>query len=110
PPHPEYPSGHAADCFTGAFVLQAALPFVRGPILYSAQPGRPPEENVGMGQHAQGPEPGTEPGRDTVRRFPSFAAAAEECSNARIWSGAHIRPADEEARRLGTMIARRAMT
>jgi hypothetical protein len=105
PPHPEYPSGHAADCFTGAAVLAAAFPDVHGPIVYKAQSGHPPEDNVGMGQHAQG----FEPGNAGVRRFPNFAAAAEECSESRLWAGAHIRAADEESRRLGAVIAHRAL-
>ncbi|MBV8914910.1 MAG: vanadium-dependent haloperoxidase [Acetobacteraceae bacterium] len=105
PPHPEYPSGHAADCFVGAAVLAASFPDVHGLIVYRAQPGRPPEDHVGMGQHAQG----FEPAGTGERRFPSFAAAAEECSESRIWAGAHIRAADEESRRVGTAIARRAV-
>jgi hypothetical protein len=105
PPHPEYPSGHAADCFIGAAVLTAAFPDVQGPIVYKAQPSRAPEQNVGMGQHAQG----FEPGGAGARRFPSFAAAAEECSQSRLWAGAHFRAANEESRRLGGVIARRAL-
>ena len=91
PPHPEYPSGHAADCFTGAAVLQAALPNLRGPVVYVAQAGRPTSDDVGMGQHAQGRDAGEE----LPRRFPDLATAAEECSNSRIWAGAHFRSADE---------------
>jgi hypothetical protein len=105
PSHPEYPSGHAADCFTGAAVLAAAFPDVHGPIFYKAQPGRPPEQNIGMGQHAQGSASASV----SERRFPSFAAAAEECSESRIWAGAHMRAADEESRRVATAIARRAI-
>ncbi|MFT8245022.1 vanadium-dependent haloperoxidase [Roseomonas sp. BN140053] len=106
PPHPEYPSGHATDCFTGANVLEKSFPDVTGPVIYTAQTGTAPEENVGMGQHAQPNGPGINP----RRRFRSFAAAAEECANSRIWVGAHIRPAAEESRRLGAMIGARAMT
>ena len=104
PPHPEYPSGHASDCFTGAAVLQELMPGLRSGITYVAQAGRPSNDQVGMGQHAQG----VDPGAANSRSFLTLAAAAEECSNSRIWAGAHFRPADEEARRVATMIARRA--
>lgn len=104
PPHPEYPSGHAADCFAGAAVLGAAFPDLRGPVVYFAQSGRPADDEVGMGQHAQG----RDEGGNTARRFPDLAAAAEECSDSRIWAGAHFRSADEESRRVAQEIARRA--
>ena len=104
PPHPEYPSGHATDCFAGAFTLQRAMPDLVGPVTYVVQLGAPPEDNVGMGQHPQ-----SRPQAQAPRRvFSNLAAAAEECSDSRIWSGAHIRAADEESRRLGRMIAERA--
>ena len=104
PPHPEYPSGHASDCYTGAYTLQAAMPDLRAPITYVAQPGAPASDNVGMGQHAQ-----TRPQTRAPRRtFPTLLDAAEECANSRIWAGAHFRPANEESRRVGQMIARRA--
>lgn len=104
PPHPEYPSGHATDCFAGAYTLQQALPDLPGPITYIVQLGVPPEDNVGMGQHPQA-RPQTQAPR---RTFPNLAAAAEECSDSRVWSGAHIRAAEEESRRLGRLIADRA--
>jgi hypothetical protein len=56
-----------------------------------------------MGQHSQSARP-----EAAQRSFPSLAAMAEECSDSRIWAGAHIRAADEEARRLGRWIAARA--
>src|SRR4051812_2743148 len=34
PPFPEYPSGHAADCFVGAGYLEAAFPDLRESIRY----------------------------------------------------------------------------
>ncbi len=43
PAHPEYPSGHASDCFTRSDVLQGAFPDLQGPVAYVAQVGRPPE-------------------------------------------------------------------
>ncbi len=104
PPHPEYPSGHASDCFTGAYTLTAAMPDV-GAVTYVVQLGMPPSDNVGMGQHPQA-RPET---KAPQRSFPSLRAAAEECSDARVWSGSHIRAADEESRRLGTLIAERAL-
>ena len=106
PPHPEYPSGHAADCFTGAFMLQAAFPGVTGPISYVAQPGRPPSDvAMNMGQHSMLADSGIR----AKRTYPSLAAMAEDCSDSRIWAGAHFRAADEEARRLGHLIAKRAI-
>lgn len=101
PPHPEYPSGHASDCFTGAYSLAASMPDIGGPITYIVQPGVPPAENVGMGQHAQSRAGAAGP----FRIYPSLAAAAEDCSNSRVWSGAHIRAAEEESRRIGRMIS-----
>ena len=55
PAHPEYPSGHASDCFTGANVLRGAFPELKGPVAYVAQVGRPPEgpDANSMGQHSQ---------------------------------------------------------
>ena len=106
PPFPEYPSGHAADCYTGSAVLQGVFGREPGTVLYVAQPGNletPEARGIGMGQHAQ---PGT--GLNPARRFRSFAAAAGECAESRIWAGAHFRPAAEEARRLGDVIAARA--
>lgn len=106
PPHPEYPSGHAADCFTGAGVLAGV--FGRGvtPITYVAQSGMPQAEvaAIGMGQHAQ-------IGNLTAvgREFPSFEAIARECSLSRIWAGAHFRSGNREAERLGHEVAARAL-
>lgn len=106
PPFPEYPSGHAGDCFVGAGVLQAALPELRDtPVVYVALDGsKEPDTNpFGMGQHAQSGGLGGE------MTFPSLAAAAEDCSNSRIWSGAHFRSGDEESRRLAGHIVQRAL-
>ena len=106
PPHPEHPSGHAADCFTGAHVLAGV--FGRGitPVTYVAQSGMPQAEvaAIGMGQHAQ-------VGNLTAvgREFPSFEAAARECALSRIWAGAHFRSGNREAERLGREIAARAL-
>jgi hypothetical protein len=113
PPFPEYPSGHAADCYTGAGILETAFPGLNGPVLYIASTYIPPLRpdayanqtpgNFGMGQHAQivgdiGPS----------LTFPSLAAAAENCALSRIWAGAHFHAADNEANRLANLIDRRA--
>ena len=106
PPHPEYPSGHASDCFVGAFLLQAQFPRLAGPVAYVAQPGRPIEADaMGMGQHSLTADSGLR----AKRSYPSLAAMAEDCSDSRIWAGAHFRAADEEARRVARMIADRAL-
>lgn len=106
PPHPEYPSGHASDCYTGAGVLAGAFGPGLGPINYVAQSGMPQSEvaAIGMGQHAQiGNLASVE------RRFASLGDAARECALARIWAGAHFRAADDEAERLAREITRRAL-
>jgi len=107
PPFPEYPSGHAADCYTGSAILLATLGGELGSITYVAQAsGESPLDSlpVGMGQHGQ---PNNMIGR-FERRFPSLDAAAHECAESRIWAGAHFRPGIEEAYRLGRLIAARA--
>ena len=109
PPFPEYPSGHAADCYTGSTVLQALFGADVGAVTYVAQPADPAAAAIsptaGMGQHAQFGGARINP----ARRFRSLAAAAEECAASRIWAGAHFRFANEEARRLGTIIAGHAV-
>lgn len=106
PPFPEYPSGHAADCYTGSAILKMAFGEV-GPITYVAQTSSESPLDaltVGMGQHGQ---LGYTVGR-FERRYPSLDAAAEECAESRIWAGAHFRPGLEEADRLARHIAARA--
>ncbi len=107
PPHPEYPSGHAADCFVGATVLRDALPEL-GEVTYFAQPStvRSADLVMGMGQHEQLGDTGI----SRARRFPSIEAAAEECAESRILAGAHFRSSVEEARRVGSVITARAAT
>ncbi len=107
PAHPEYPSGHASDCFTGSDVLQGAFPDLQGPVAYVAQVGRPPEgpDANSIGQHAQYADSGL-PAR---REFPSLAEMAHECSNSRIWAGAHFRTANEESERVAARISARAL-
>lgn len=106
PPHPEHPSGHAADCFTGAGVLAGVFGRGMTPVTYVAQSGMPQAEvaAIGMGQHAQIGNLAA-----VQREFPSFEAIARECSLARIWAGAHFRSGNREAERLGREIAARAL-
>ncbi|MEO7243293.1 MAG: vanadium-dependent haloperoxidase [Variovorax sp.] len=104
PPFPEYPSGHASDCFTGSAMLQAAFGPEVSSVTYVSQRDRAPESAeviFGMGEHKQNVAVET----PLARSFPSLAAAAEECSNSRIWAGAHYRSGDEESRRLAGVIA-----
>ena len=107
PAHPEHPSGHASDCFTGSGVLRGAFPDLQGPVAYVAQVGRPPEgpDANSMGQHSQYADSGL-PAR---REYPSLAEMARECSNSRIWAGAHFRTANEESERLAARISKWAL-
>ena len=107
PAHPEHPSGHASDCFTGTDVLRGAFPDLQGPVAYVAQVGRPPEgpDANSMGQHLQYADSGL-PAR---REFASLAEMARECSDSRIWAGAHFRTANEESERLAARISERAL-
>lgn len=107
PAHPEYPSGHASDCFTGAYVLRGAFPELQGPVAYVAQVGRPPEgpDANSMGQHSQYADSGL-PAR---REYPGLAEMARECSDSRIWAGAHFRTANEESERVAARISARAL-
>ena len=104
PPHPEYPSGHACDCYVGAGLLRAV--FGDKPITYHPLGGKEPAfaAATGMGQHAQLGVPGA-----VLREFPSLSAAAQNCADSRIWAGAHLRSADEEARRIAGVIVERAL-
>ncbi len=107
PAHPEYPSGHASDCFTGSGVLAAAFPELQGPVAYVAQTGSPPEgpDANSMGQHAQYADSGL-PAR---REFPTLQAMARNCADSRIWAGAHFRTANEESERVAGRIVARAL-
>jgi hypothetical protein len=107
PNHPEYPSGHATDCFTGAALLQAVFGRNLGVVTYAYRPGPAlwgddsvPAITDGM----PGPDGQTE-GR---RRYAGVAAVAEECARSRVWAGVHFPAANEEGRRLGALIAARA--
>lgn len=107
PPHPDHSAGHAADCHTGAAVLQALFGREVGAITYAAQLG--PAEGDGTARDTGADaRSGTGAGTGERRRYPSLAAAAEECGRSRIWAGVHFPAAVEEARRLGAAIATRA--
>jgi hypothetical protein len=106
PDFPEYPSGHASDCATGAGVLRATFPRRRDPIVYFALPGPSvaDEDSHGMGQHVQGSAPSA-----TMFGFASIQAAADDCVESRVFAGAHFRPANDESRRLAAHIAQVAL-
>jgi hypothetical protein len=116
PPFPEYPSGHATDCYVGAGVLEAAFPDLAGPILYLSSAYMEPLDGLtipapitfGMGQHAQSAQ--AEAAGGSALRFASLAAAATNCSNSRIWAGAHFPAAEAESERLASIIVRRALS
>ena len=86
PGHPDYPSGHSADITAGTLVIAGLLG--EAPVRYQAidRQGRP------------------------TRDFPSLAAMLTECSDSRIWAGAHFRFACNEGQRIGRAIAARALT
>jgi hypothetical protein len=114
PPFPEYPSGHATDCFVGAGVLEDAFRDLSGPIVYissaymePASGSDPTVAAVSMGQHAQWGDAEAPGGRE--RAFPSLEAAASDCSNSRVWAGAHFAAAEIEAKRLASVIVQRAL-
>lgn len=88
PAHPEYPSGHAADCSTGAHMMKAF-------------PGKAPLTVAYTTMDRPAP---------MTLYFPSFDAVAAECAESRIWAGAHFRAANDEGQRLAAIIARRAST
>ncbi|MGI4954370.1 MAG: vanadium-dependent haloperoxidase [Janthinobacterium lividum] len=108
PPHPEYPSGHAADCYTGAALLQATLRLA-GPLTYTAQSApsvavRPAE----IWSSDMGMPPAPVELTPTPRRFATLQEAARQCADARIWAGAHFPSANEESRRIAALIVARA--
>jgi hypothetical protein len=117
PPFPEYPSGHATDCYVGAGVLEAVWPDLAGPIVYLSSAHLEPLDGTespaastsyGMGQHAQ-PLPTEAPGGSELR-FAGLAAVATNCASSRIWAGAHFAAAEIESKRLASIIIRRALS
>jgi len=105
PPFPEYPAGHGTDCFTGSMVLQDAFGPDLSAVTYQSQAGDLRlSMTIGADEHVP-------LGGDSIaaqRPFPSLIAAAEECAQSRIWAGVHFRSANDESRRLGTVIAKKA--
>ena len=97
PEHPEYPSGHASDCYTGASVLDGVFNRAAiGPVVYIAPgeasaPTQAPPLAMTMGLEMQA---GARPADRRV--FDSFDAIAEECAASRIWAGAHFAAARDE--------------
>jgi hypothetical protein len=87
PPHPDYPSGHSADCSTGARVLEGVFGAGVAPFDYPAVGAQP----------------------SSSRRFATFADAANECGESRIWAGAHFRFASMEGLRIGTLVGAKAL-
>jgi hypothetical protein len=116
PPFPEYPSGHATDCYVGAGVLEAAFPDLAGPIIYLSSAHLEPlgpafpkaPSNFAMGQHAQ-TSPAQPPG-GSLLSFSSLADAASDCANSRIWAGAHFTASKDESKRLASIIVERALS
>jgi len=119
PPFPEYPSGHASDCYVGAGVLEAVFPDLPGPVVYLSSahmlPLRGdtiplPPTAYGMGQHAQTAQADAwqAPGGSELR-FPSLAAAATNCANSRVWAGAHLAAANDESKRIAGIIVHQAL-
>jgi hypothetical protein len=87
PPHPEYPSAHAANSAAMAFVLAA---------VFGDRPGFAIE-----GKSSADP---------MVRRWYGFTEGVDEVIDARVYSGSHFRTADEVGARLGQQVAAYAMT
>jgi hypothetical protein len=85
PAHPDYPSGHSVDISTGTLIIAGLLG--DAPLRYQAfdRPDRPP------------------------RGFSSLATLRRECSDSRVWAGAHFRTACAEGERIGGAIAARAL-
>ena len=107
PPFPEYPSGHASDCFVGAGILAAAMPDVKGPIYYESRSAIANSTGRGSGMGYNTTIDGRE--ADPVKPFPTLAAAAEDCYDSRVWAGVHFRYAEDEARRVASLIVTRAL-
>lgn len=107
PNHPEYPSGHATDCFTGAALLQAVFGRTLGAVTYAYRPGSALWGDDGVPAITDG-MPGPDGQTEGRRRYAGVASVAEECARSRVWAGVHFPAANEEGRRLGTLIAARA--
>ena len=108
PPFPEYPSGHASDCYTGSAMLQAAFGSDVGEITYVSLAGKESALSdlfKGVGQHDQSEDRLSA----NTQKFPSLEAAANACAESRILAGAHFRFSDVEAKRVADQIVARAV-
>jgi hypothetical protein len=88
PPHPDYPSGHAANSGAMAGILK---------LLFGDAPGF-----VIVATSSQNP--------GFVRRWDAFSEGVDEVIDARVYSGIHFRTADRAGARLGRQVARFVMT
>lgn len=85
PPFPEYPSGHSTQSATAAVALTAML----GELAFDDSTG------VFIGQ--------------PVRRFASFAEAAEEAGYSRLYGGIHFRSGKEGGKEVGRCVGQVAV-
>ena len=88
PPHPEYPSGHAANSGAMAAVLK---------LLFGDSPGF-----VIVATSSQNP--------GFIRRWDTFSEGVDEVIDARVFSGIHFRTADRVGASVGRQVARFVMT
>jgi hypothetical protein len=86
PPHPDYPSAHAAIAGASTGVLRSFFNAEAMDASYTSPP---------MG---------------VTRQWTSFSQIAEEVDNARVWGGIHTRTADEHAIIVGKKIGEFAFT
>lgn len=107
PNHPEYPSGHATDCHTGAALLQAVFGGKLGAVTYAYRLGSGEWGDNSVPAITDG-MPGPDGQIEGQRRYANGAAVAQECARSRVWAGVHFPAANAEGRRLGTLIAARA--
>lgn len=107
PNHPEYPSGHSTDCHTGAMLLQAVFGRSLGTVTYAYRLGSGEWGDNSVPAITDG-MPGPDGQIEGQRRYAGAAAVAQECAQSRVWAGVHFPAANEEGRRLGTLIAARA--
>ena len=107
PNHPEYPSGHATDCYTGAVLLQSVFRQTLGAVTYTYRLGSASWGDGSVPAVTDG-MPGPDGQTEGQRRYASAAAVAQECARSRVWAGVHFPAANEEGKRLGTLIAARA--
>lgn len=84
PPHPEYPSAHAANSAAMAGVLRALFGDAPGFVIEVTSP-----QNVGF-----------------VRHWLTFSEGVEEVVDARVYSGIHFRTSDVAGARLGRQVAK----